>query len=85
MILSLQVKPNSKVDHVSFDENGLLKVKIRALPVDGKANQYLIDYLARIFNVSKSQITLLKGSNNSYKKVEIVGNEAELKKNLENF
>ena len=85
MIFLLQVKPNSKIDQISIGENGLLKVKIKAQPIDGKANQYLVEYLAEIFNVSKSKITLLKGSNNSHKKVEIDENEAELKKILGNF
>ncbi len=78
MLLSIQVKPNSKVDHIEVDESGNLKVKIRAQPVDGKANQYLIEYIARFFNVSKTKVTLLKGSTNRYKRLEIVGNEVDL-------
>lgn len=85
MLLSLQVKPNSKTDHTILGENGLLKVKIKAQPIDGKANLYLVKYLAGIFKVSKSKVTLLKGSNNSYKKVKIDGNEVDLKNILNNF
>ena len=83
MQLTIQVKPNSKIDHIGFDENGQLKVKIRAQPVDGKANLYLIAFLATIFNVSKSQIILLKGSNNRYKKIEIVEKDEEIEKILQ--
>ena len=71
MILSIQVKPNSKIDQITIDEYGNLKVKIKAQPVDGKANQYLIEYLASIFEVSKSRVEILKGSNNQHKKIEI--------------
>jgi uncharacterized protein (TIGR00251 family) len=78
MLLSIHVKPNSKTDQIGYDAYGNLKVKIRAQPVDGKANEYLIEYLSGIFGVPKSHITLLKGSNNQHKKVEISGDEAKL-------
>ena len=55
-----------------------MKVKIKAQPVDGKANQYLIEYLAEIFEVSKSKVEILKGSNNQHKKVEIFDEEEKI-------
>ena len=78
MLLTLHVKPNSKTDQIGCDEYGNLKVKIRAQPIDGKANQYLIEYLSSIFEVPKSHIRLIKGSNNQHKKVEISGDEEKL-------
>ncbi len=83
MLLSLKVKPNSRIDQISIDENGLIIVKIKAQPVDGKANEYLIDYLAKIFKVSKIQIDILKGQNSPFKKLEISGNKADLEEILE--
>ncbi len=82
MILSLQVKPNSKIDQIYF-ENGQLKVKIRAQPVDGKANEYLREYLASVFQVAKSQVNILKGSTSRFKQVEMYENEEKLTKILE--
>jgi hypothetical protein len=78
MILSIQVKPNSKIDQIEVDEQGGIKVKIKAPPVDGKANQYLVTFLSSIFNVPKSNISILKGATNQHKKIEIVGSEIEL-------
>jgi uncharacterized protein (TIGR00251 family) len=85
MLLSIHVKPNSKTDHIGCDAHGNLKVKIRAQPVDGKANDYLIDYLSGIFGVPKSHIRLLKGSKNQYKKVEILGDLEILSTILKNL
>ena len=82
MILNLHVKPNSKVDQLFFDEYGNLKVKIRAQPIDGKANIYLVEYLSLLFDVPKSQIRILKGENNQHKKVEIIGFEPDLTSKL---
>ena len=78
MVLTIHVKPNSKIDHIFYDEGEQLKVKIRALPVDGKANQYLIEFLAGIFRLSKSRISILKGTTNQFKKVEIDAPEEEI-------
>lgn len=83
MILTIHVKPNSKVDQIGFDEEGNLKVKIRAQPVDGKANKYLQEYLATIFNVSKSKIQILKGSNSQHKKVEILAQDSVIEEVLQ--
>lgn len=78
MILTIHVKPNSKIDQIGFDEEGNLKVKIRAQPVDGKANKYLQEYLAGIFNIPKSKIQILKGSNSQHKRVEILAPDVEI-------
>ncbi|HSZ24706.1 MAG TPA: DUF167 domain-containing protein [Cytophagaceae bacterium] len=78
MTLYIVVKPNSKTDSIGYDEQGNLKVKIKAPPVDGKANQYLIKYLAEVFEVSKSNVEIMKGSNNQHKKVEISGDDVRL-------
>ena len=61
MLIRIQVKPNSKTDSISIDNGGVLKVKIRAEPVEGKANKYLLKYLSALFRVSKSKIEIIKG------------------------
>jgi uncharacterized protein len=85
MILSLHVKPNSKTDQIEVDKEGGIKVKIRAQPIDGKANEYLETYLSSIFKVPRSHVIILKGITSQYKKVEIVGSESELTAILHEF
>ncbi len=75
MKLRLKVKPNSRNDEIAREADGSLKVKILAQPVEGKANRYLIEYLSRLLNLSKSKITLLKGKSSSFKTVEIDADE----------
>ena len=58
--------PNSKTSEVVGWEDDpragkVLRVKIAAPPVDGKANAALRDFLAKHFGVPKSQVTLEKG------------------------
>jgi uncharacterized protein len=75
MKLRLKVKPNCKTDEMVREADGSLKVKIKAQPVEGKANKYLIGYLSTVLNLPKSKITLLKGESNSFKTFEIDAEE----------
>ena len=44
-----------------------LKVKIRAVPENGKANDMLIIYLSEIFQIKKGKIEILRGHTNKRK------------------
>ena len=71
MLLRIKVKPNSKTDEIIREADGSLKIKIRAQPVEGKANKYLLEYLAKVLGLPKSSLVLLKGESNSFKTLEI--------------
>ena len=71
MTLHLKVKPGSKVDQLVYDANGLLNVKIKAPAQDGKANAYLIEFLAKRLGIAKSNVTLVAGFTNPHKRIEI--------------
>ena len=71
MRLHIKVKPNSKKDEVTREADGSIKVRIKAPPIEGKANKYLTAFLADYFGVSKSKVTLLKGETNQFKTIEI--------------
>jgi len=79
MILKMYVKPNSKTDSIHINETNELNVRIHATPVGGKANKYLVSYLSEIFKVPKSFIHILKGLNTSYKTIEILAEDEQIK------
>jgi uncharacterized protein (TIGR00251 family) len=54
-------------------EDGTLKVRITAPPVDGAANAELIKVLAKTFAVSKSSVTIVSGETSKTKRVRIIG------------
>ena len=85
MLIRLTVKPNSKSDQFSVEENGSIRVKIKAPALDGKANHYLLDYLSKVFSVSKAYIQLVKGENNPHKTVQINIPEVHIRKVLEGY
>lgn len=72
-ILFVQVQPNAKETQIVSFKDNILKIKIKAAPVDGIANEVLITFLAKTLRISKSQIKLLKGQTNRIKRLEILG------------
>ena len=85
MKLHLTVRPNSKTDEILRLADGTLKLKIKAPPVDGKANKYLLEYLAEVLGLPKSKLTLLKGESSAFKTILIDADEAIISAKLSNF
>ena len=77
MTLHLKVKPGSKGDQLVYDAAGLLHAKIKAPAQDGKANAYLVEFLAKRLDIAKSKITIVSGLTNPHKKLEIDTTEEE--------
>ena len=71
MTLHLTVKLGSKVDKLFYDAAGKHSAKIKAPAQDGKANAYLIEFLAKELYIAKSSVTIVAGFTNSHKRVEI--------------
>lgn len=69
IILSVKVIPNAHRSEIVGIENDELKIRLAAIPDKGKANDELIRFLAKIFNVSKSQVTLIHGATSRHKKI----------------
>ena len=57
---------------VGFVE-GVLRVKVSALPVKGKANRELITFLSRLLGVDKDSVSIIKGHTTRNKVVAIDG------------
>ncbi len=71
MRIEVRVKPGSKKDIVRKLGDGTLEVKVSAPPEKGKANERLIEVLARHYGVSKSSIRIVKGHTSRIKLIEI--------------
>ena len=67
------------MDKILLNPAGNLHIKIRALPVDGKANEYLIEYLATVFGLPKKNIEIVSGFTSSHKRINIVAEEHKIK------
>lgn len=83
--IHVKVKPGSFKDDISFDSEGNLVIKIKEKPIEGAANSYLIKYLAKEFNLSKSEVVLEKGSTSRFKKILLPFDQTETNKLLEKY
>jgi uncharacterized protein (TIGR00251 family) len=55
---------------------GALKAKVKAPPVEGKANQALLDLLAGALGVPRGRLTLVSGEQSRNKRVRVDGVDA---------
>jgi len=72
LILKLYVQPGAKQTEAAGIYGEELKIKLAALPVDGKANRTLTEFLAKRFKVPQKNITLKRGAQSRHKIVEIL-------------
>ncbi len=72
MRISVRVIPRSSKNTLEW-EDGALKVRLTAPPVDGAANEALLTLLAQRLDLSKRDIQLVHGTAGRRKTVEIAG------------
>jgi uncharacterized protein (TIGR00251 family) len=73
VILSVRVIPRSPRSRIDGRRGDAILVRLAAPPVDGAANDALIDLLARAFDRPRRDITILSGLASRDKRVEIRG------------
>lgn len=83
-VLEIKVTPRSSKNVLAGWEAGVLKIRLKAVPEKGKANEELIEFLSEVLDISKSRIHLLRGHTGRLKQVQIEGlTQDELSKKLE--
>lgn len=81
MGLTVRLTPRAAsegVDGWDADDKGrpVLKVRVRAAPIEGKANAALIALMAKVLDVPRSRIRLVGGDTARTKTLEIEGLDA---------
>lgn len=71
LILRVRVQPRASRDEWLTPRGDRIGVRIAAPPVDGKANARLREFLATLFGVAKSQVTLLTGETGRDKRLRV--------------
>jgi uncharacterized protein (TIGR00251 family) len=69
--LAVQITPNAKKTEVIGVLDGALKLKLQAQPIEGKANEALIRYLAETLKLPRSALSITHGLTNKKKLLEI--------------
>lgn len=86
--LPVKLTPGASADRIDgwdVDPEGrpVLKVRVRARPVEGEANAALILLLARALGLPRSAVTLTRGGQSRLKMIVVVGlDDADLRARL---
>ena len=70
--IQVKVKPNSRASGLEEQADGIWLARVKAPPVDGKANTELIELVAEHFAVSKGAVLIKSGAGARLKLVQIV-------------
>jgi uncharacterized protein (TIGR00251 family) len=86
MIIRVRVITNAKHSEVMSRVGSIVRVRIAAPAVDGKANAELLEFLAEFFGVKKTGVSILRGEKGKEKTVQIEGRpEHELEDVMESI
>lgn len=67
----IKIKPNAKKTKVFIDDEKKLNVVVDEAPVDGKANERLVEILSDFFLIPKKNIHLISGETSKLKTVQL--------------
>jgi uncharacterized protein (TIGR00251 family) len=76
--LAIRVTPRARRDEiVEVLADQTIKVRLTAPPVEGKANEALVEFLAKVLDVPRSKIEIIAGETGRDKLVSILDLETE--------
>ena len=76
--LTLHIQPGAKKTEFAGLHGDALKIRLAAPPVDGKANDALIKFVAETLKLPKSAVNLKSGQTSRRKVLEVIGAEASV-------
>jgi len=70
-VVSVRVQPRARRDEIVGWQESTLRVRVKAPPVDGRANDAVIDVLAEAFGVPRAAVELVSGATSQNKRFRI--------------
>lgn len=67
--LTLHVQPGAKQTSIAGLHGDALKIRLAAPPVEGRANEALLEFIAGIFQVPQRNVELKQGAQSRHKRV----------------
>jgi uncharacterized protein len=74
---AVKVHPRAKKNAITGEVGDALKLALTAPPVDGKANEACIEFLAKLLKVPRSSVTIAAGHSSRNKVIRVAGLQAE--------
>ena len=85
VIFRIKVQPGADKNEIVGVQGDVLKIKINAAPVKGKANRALIYFLAKRLSVKKSEVELVSGHRSKIKKIKVLGEGVKIKEKIQSL
>jgi uncharacterized protein (TIGR00251 family) len=83
MLLKVYLQPKASKNEIVGPYRDGIKVRVTAAPVEGKANEALLKFLAKEFGVTPSSVEIVRGHRSREKVIRIAGSlDQELRRRL---
>lgn len=69
----VKVIPRAKRDEIVGVEGDAVKIRLNAPPVEGRANDALVKFLAEVLRIPRAQIEIVRGETSRHKVVRVRG------------
>lgn len=73
ILLDVAVSPGSKSDAVRGDLEGAVKIALKARAREGRANEALVEFLAKRLGVPRRDVSIVRGQSARRKTVAVAG------------
>jgi uncharacterized protein (TIGR00251 family) len=73
----VRVQPRAKKNAIVGEVGEALKLALTAPPVEGRANEACVKFLAEVLNVARSSVTIAAGESSRNKVIRVAGLTAE--------
>jgi uncharacterized protein (TIGR00251 family) len=74
---AVKVHPRARRNAITGEIGDALKLSLTAAPVEGRANEACIEFLANLLKVARSSVTIASGQTSRSKIVHVTGISAE--------
>ncbi len=75
--IAVRVQPRASRDEIAGERNGAFLVRVKAPPVDGRANAAVCRLVAKRLGVPPSRVRVVRGESARDKLLEIEGRDAD--------
>jgi len=72
-IVRVRVQPGAKKPGIVGYEAGVLRLKVSAPPLEGRANEAVVEALAELLGVRRSQVSIMRGAHSRDKTLRVGG------------
>ncbi len=82
-VFDIKVHPRAKRNAITGEVGDALKLSLTAPPVEGRANDACIEFLAEFLKVPRASVTIAAGQSSRNKRIRVAGlSAAELRRRL---